>query len=146
MASCRAGDCEVECGGGKGCGCIAESNSPMNCSCYCFGEGAGGTGGGTKFDPGSPVDVSINDLPIFEAAALLSEPCTERVLFPMGKGSEHVSVHVQGKRLGGVLHQLGLTTQESLERGQRRTGIIMLLVGLLIGALVSRAALSQQDP
>jgi hypothetical protein len=117
----------------------------MNCSCYCFGEGAGGTGGGTKFDPGSPVDVSINDLPIFEAAALLSELCTERVLVPAGKGGEHVSLHVQGKRLGRVLHQLGLTTQESIERGQGRRGILMLLVGLLIGVLASRAAFSQQD-
>ncbi len=135
MAKCQAGDCEVECEAGKGCGCIAESDNPLICSCFCFG---GQPSKDLKIEPATSVDVSINELTIFEAARFLNEVHTESIVLPVGKMSEQVSLNVKNIPFVDVLNQLGLTTSEGIERRKRRIGLLMLLVGFAIGALIFR--------
>lgn len=134
MASCSAGDCEVECGGGKGCGCIAESDNPAACFCKCYdGEPTGNT---FTIKPTTLVDVSISELPFFEAAKFLSEFHTESIVVPIDKMSEQVSLNLKSKPFVDVLNQLGLTTSEGIERDKRRIGLLLFLAGFAIGALI----------
>jgi hypothetical protein len=133
MASCSAGECDVECGSGKGCGCIADSDNPHICSCYCFG---GEPSKDIKLEPAAPVDVSISELAFFEAAKFLDKIHTESIAVPIDRIGEHVSLSLKRKPLVDVLSQLGLATREGIARGKRRTGLLMLLAGLAIGALI----------
>ena len=133
MASCSAGDCNVECGGGKGCGCIAESDNPHICSCYCFG---GNHSKDLKLESATIVDVSINELPFFEAAKFLNEVHTESIVVPIDKIGGQVSLSLKSKPLVDVLNQLGLSTGEGIERAKRRRGLLMFLAGFAIGALI----------
>jgi hypothetical protein len=132
MASCQAGECEVECTG-KGCGCIAESDRPEICSCFCAG---GQPSKDLKLEPATPVDVSISELTFFEAAKFLNEVHTERIVVPINKMNEQVSLNLTSKPFVDVLNQLGLTTSEGIERGKRRIGLLMFLAGFTIGALI----------
>ena len=133
MASCKAGGCEIECGGGKGCGCIAESDNPDTCNCFCFG---GTPGKGLTLEQSTPVDVSISDLPLFEVARFLNGVHTESIVVPIDRMNEQVSINLERKPFGDVLNQLGFTTSESIERGRRKTGLLMFLAGFAIGALI----------
>lgn len=133
MASCKAGDCEVECGGGKGCGCIAESDNPIACSCFCSG---GSPTKDLKLEQATPVDVSIVELPFFEAARFLDQVHTESIVVPVSRMSEHVSLDLKSRPFADVLNQLGLTTSEGIERGKRRIGLLMFVAGFAIGALI----------
>lgn len=133
MASCSAGDCNVDCSHGKGCGCIAESDNPHICSCYCFG---GNPSKDIKLDPATPVDVSISELALLDAAKLLNKVHTESIAVPVDKIGEQVSLSLKSKPLVDVLNQLGLATREGVERGKRRIGLLMFLAGFAIGALV----------
>jgi hypothetical protein len=137
MVKCGAGECGVECGKGKGCGCIAESDNPSNCICYCFGDA---TTGGLTLTQGTLVDVSINGLPIFEAATFLNALHTEHILMPLARMSEPISLNLKRRPFSEVLHHLSLTTTESVERGKRRIGFLIFLAGLASGGLIfSRA-------
>jgi hypothetical protein len=135
MSRCRAGECEVECGGSKGCGCIAESDNPFNCACFCFGESSSIKD--LRLEPSTTVDVSINDLPLYEVAEFLSRVHTARVVAPAGRLSEQVSLNVQRKSLDDVMDQLGLTTMERIRRQRWRAGLLMFLAGLAVGALMN---------
>ena len=133
MARCRAGECEVECGGGKGCGCIAESDNPFSCSCFCFGETPGKD---LSIEPSTIVDVSISDLPLFEVANFFNRVHTGRIIAPAGKLREQVSLNIQRKSFADVLNQLGLTTSERIDRDKRGLGLLTFLAGFAIGALI----------
>ena len=133
MAKCGAGDCEVECGKGKGCGCVAESDNPSNCRCYCFGDE---TTGGLTLTQGTLVDVSISELPAFQAAKFLNAVHSEHILMPIDRTTEQVFLNLKRKPFGEVLNQLSLTTSESVERGKRRIGFLMFLAGLAAGGLI----------
>lgn len=133
MASCKAGDCEVECGAGKGCGCIAESENPLACSCFCFG---GEPSKDLKLEPATTVDVSIFELPFFEAARFLNEVNSESIVVPIDKMNEQVSLDLKSKPFADVLNHLGLTTSQGIERGKRRIGLKMFVAGFAVGALI----------
>lgn len=133
MSKCGAGDCEIECGGTKGCGCIAESDEPMNCHCYCFGDE---TTGGLTLDPGTAVDVSIHDLPLFDAAKFLAAASKVRILVPADAGSAPVDLQVTRTSLKDVLRQLGLETAEGGAGAGRGMALLMFLVGVAVGALI----------
>lgn len=133
MAKCQAGDCEVECGGGKGCGCIAESDNPANCTCICTG---GDCRGGFKLETAMLVDVSTSELPLFEAAQLFNALCRERIIVPIDRMSEQASLNIKRKPLGDVLTQLDLTTKESIERDKRMRALLLFSGGLVLGLLV----------
>ncbi len=130
MAKCGAGECEVECGN-KGCGCIAESDHPENCSCYCFG---GESSGGLKLDPSVLVDVSFNGLALSDAAIFLASVHGGNILVPASRLNESVSLNLKRERFGRVLNQMGLTTRESVTRGERRAAFQALLAGFAAGA------------
>jgi hypothetical protein len=133
MARCSAGDCDVECGGGKGCGCIAESGNPLNCTCYCFGETP------TKdltIKPSTIVDVSISDLPLFEVANFFNQVHTGTIIAPVDKLREQVSLNIQGKSFVDVLSQLGLTTSDRIDKVRRGLGLLLFLAGFALGALI----------
>jgi len=142
MAKCGAGECEVECGKGKGCGCIAESDNPSNCKCYCFGDE---TTGGLTLTPGTLIDVSISELPVFEAAKFLNALHAEHILMPIDRTSEQVSLNLKRRPFSDVLNQLGLTTSESVERGKWRIGFLIFLAGLAAGGLIFSRALKTCD-
>jgi|GEM_PF-5693460 hypothetical protein len=133
MASCKAGECEVECGGGKGCGCIAESDYPSHCACYCFG---GKPGNGLQIGSATLVDVSISELPFFETAAFLNKVHTETIVIPMDKMNEQVSLTLEKTAFEAVLNQLGLLTREGIKRRKRKLALQMFFAGFLIGALL----------
>ena len=133
MARCRAGECEVECGGGKGCGCIAESDNPFSCACFCFGETPGKD---LSIEPSTIVDVSISDLPLFEVADFFNRVHTGRIIAPAGKLREQVSLKIQRKSFADVLNQLGLTTSERIDRDKRGLALLTFLAGFAIGALI----------
>jgi hypothetical protein len=135
MAKCGAGDCEIECGGGRGCGCIAESDNPELCNCYCFGKEINTRG--LTFQATTLVDVSINDLPLSEAAAFLSAFRREPVLVPAHRLNERISLDLKTRPFGDVLRELGLTTQHSVDRRKRKIGVLTFLAGLGIGVLIS---------
>ncbi|MEX0803528.1 MAG: hypothetical protein WD688_09460 [Candidatus Binatia bacterium] len=137
MARCKAGECEVECGGGKGCGCIAESDNPFSCACFCFGETPGETPvNDLRIEPSTIVDVSISDLPLFEVANFFNRVHTGTIIAPADKLREQVSLNIQRQTFVDVLNQLGLTTGERIERDKRRLGLLMFLAGFAIGALI----------
>lgn len=136
MSKCEAGDCSVECGGGKGCGCIALSDDPVECTCFCVG-GMGSNGKSIVVSNGSTlVQVSINDLPFFEAAQFLDAVYKETIVVPLDKTSEQVSLNLKSIRFVEVLNKLGLTTKEAIERRNRWLGLLVFLVGFAIGALI----------
>ena len=133
MSKCRAGDCEIECGGGRGCGCIAESDTPANCKCYCPG---GDITGDMTLDATTVVNVSTNELPLFEVATFFNALHKETIVVPVDRMREPVSLNVDRKSFGDVLNQLGLTTRESLERGKRKIAWLAFLAGLGTGAII----------
>jgi len=137
MARCRAGDCEVECGGGKGCGCIAESDNPFSCACFCFGETPTKD---LRIEPSTIVDVSISDLPLYELAEFFNRVHTRTIIAPADRLKEQVFLNVQRKSFGDVLSQLGLTTRERVDRDRRGLGLLMFIAGVAIGALISGPA------
>jgi hypothetical protein len=143
MAKCGAGDCEVECGKGKGCGCIAESDNPLNCACYCFGGET--TGGGVTLTQGTLVDVSISELPVFEATKFLNTLHSEHILMPIDRTSEQVFLNLKRRPFSEVLDKLSLTTSESVERGKRWIGFLMFLAGLAAGGLIFSRALEPRN-
>lgn len=143
MSKCRAGGCEIECGGGRGCGCIAESDDPDICNCYCFGQEVNPRG--LTFEATTLVDVSINELPLSETASFLSAFQRERILVPADRMNERISSDLKGKPFGDVLKQLGLTTQESVGGGKRKIGLLTFLAGLGIGVLISSLALEKRS-
>lgn len=134
MAKCSAGDCDVECGGGKGCGCIAESDNPEICSCIC----TGGDNRITDFKLAATtlVDVSMDELPLFDAAQFLGALAAERVVIPAGRKNHPLSLAWKRKPFGEVLTQLGLGTEERIEADKRRTGILTFLAGLAVGGFI----------
>lgn len=106
---CEAGDCAVECGGGKGCACIAESDTPSSCTCICTG---GETSGGVKLAPATRVDVCMDGLTLFEAAVFLDALATETtIVVPRERRNEPVFLDLQQVPFEEVLKQLGLTPQ-----------------------------------
>lgn len=107
------------------------SADPMVCNCYCFGEGSRAD---VVFDPGTPVDISINDLPVFEAATFLDSVYTERILVPVGRAKDAVTIQVKGEPLRDIVRQVGLTTQEDIDRQKRRAGWSMFFAGFAVGA------------
>src|SRR5688572_8449827 len=107
MSKCRAGDCEIECGGGRGCGCIGESDSPQNCSCFCAG---GDITTSLTFTEATLVDVSTDGLPLFEVATFFNALLRETIVVPVDRMREPVSLSVSRKSFGDVLKELGLTT------------------------------------
>lgn len=129
---CRAGECEIECGVG-GCGCIAESDNPDICTCKCFKDGLTND---IKIQPTTPVDVSINDLTLFDAATLLNGVLAETVVGPMDKMAGTVSLNLKRTTIADVLSQLGLTTRESVQRRNRTIAILMFLAGFAVAALL----------
>lgn len=133
MAKCQAGDCEVECAEGKGCGCAAESDHPENCSCFCSG---GKTGGTLTLDPATLVDVTLNDLPLFEVATFLNSVQTESIIVPARRLNEHVTLSVKRKPFSHVLDELDLTTTESIERDRNNIALLKFIAGAAVGALV----------
>ncbi len=133
MAKCQAGDCEVECGGGKGCGCISESDNPANCTCICSG---GDSRGNFNLEASTLVDVSMSELPLFEAAGFLDALCRESIVVPIDRMSEPVSINLKSTPFGDALERLGITTSESVERGKRRIAVPIFLAGLASGALI----------
>ena len=139
MAKCGAGDCEIECGGGRGCGCIADSDNPELCNCYCFGKETNTRG--LTFEATTLVDVSINDLPLSEAATFLSAFRRERVLVPAHRLNERISLDLKTRPFGDVLRDLGLTTQHGGDGGKRKIGVLTFFAGLGIGCLDFRSDL-----
>ncbi|HZQ09931.1 MAG TPA: hypothetical protein VFD70_25370 [Anaerolineae bacterium] len=133
MAKCQAGDCEVECAPGKGCGCIAESDNPQNCTCFCSG---GETKGGLALDPGTLVDVSTSDLPLYEVATFFNTMSQERIIVPAHRINEPVTLDLTRQPFGKVLMQMGLKTEEGIEREQRRNALLMFLGGLAAGLVL----------
>jgi hypothetical protein len=133
MARCRAGECEVECGGGKGCGCIAESDNPFSCACFCFGETPAKD---LRIEPSTIVDVSISDLPLYEVAEFFNRVHTRTIIAPADRLKEQVFLNVQRKSFGDVLKQLGLTTRERADRDKCGLGLLMFIAGVAIGALL----------
>ncbi len=131
MASCKAGNCSRTCD--NGCGCVAESANPANCSCLCSG---GGSSKDLKLDRATPVDVSINELPFFEAAGFLNEVHTENIVAPIRRMNEQVSLNLEGRPFVEVLNQLDLTTTEAIERSKRKIGLLMFFVGFAMGVAI----------
>ena len=117
----------------KSCGCIAESDVPENCTCLCVG---GDITGGLKFEAATLVDVSTNDLPLFEAATFFNALHRETIVVPVDRMRELVSLNISRKSFGDVVSQLGLTTSESIERGKRKIASLAFLAGFGIGALI----------
>jgi hypothetical protein len=89
-----------------------------------------------RLEAATTVDVSVLDLPLFEAARFLNEVHTESIVVPIEKMNAQVSLNLKGKPFIDVLNHLGLTTNKRIERGKRRTGLLMLLLGFVIGALI----------
>jgi hypothetical protein len=87
-------------------------------------------------EPATLIDVSINDLPLFEAATFLNKNSIERIIVPADRLSEQVSLSVKRKPFAVVLKQLGLTTMEGIERGNRRKALPIFLAGSAVGALL----------
>ena len=143
MSKCQAGDCEIECGGGRGCGCIAESDIPDICNCYCFGKEVNPRG--FTFEATTLVDVSVSDLPLSEAAGFLSAFQRERILVPADRMNERISLDLKRRPFGNVLNELGLTKHESVDGGSRKIGLLTFLAGLGIGALISSLALGKRS-
>lgn len=137
MARCRAGDCEVECGGNKGCGCIAESDDPFNCACFCFGESPSKN---LNIGLSTIVDVSIGDLPLYEVAEFFNRVHRATVIAPAGNLRETVSLDVRRQSFAAVLNQLGLTTKERTDRDRLKTGLLMFMAGVVTTALIFGAA------
>lgn len=144
MSKCSAGECDVECGGNKGCGCIALSDDPWACSCYCFGNGSGPSLG-VKLDPSTLVDVSINDLPYFEAATFLARVYKERILVPAERASDNVSIQSKAEPMRNVVRQVGLTTREAIDGEKRRLGWSMFLAGFAAGAATLALTAGRRD-
>ena len=89
------------------------------------------------FEATTLVDVSINDLPLSEAAAFLTAFRKERVLVPAHRLNERISFELKTRPFGDVLRELGLTTQHSVDGGNRKIGVLTFLAGLGIGVLIS---------
>ena len=142
MSKCRAGGCEVECGGGRGCGCIAESDNPDICNCYCFGTEVNPRG--FTFDATTLVDVSIDDLPLPEVAVFLTAFQRGRLLAPAGRMNERISLDLKRKPFGSVLKEVGLLTHESVVGAKRTNGLLTFLAGLGIGVLISSLTLGKR--
>ena len=143
MSKCGAGGCEIECGGGKGCGCIAESDNPDICNCYCFGKEVNASG--FIFEAATPVDVSLNDLPLSEVAVFLSAFRRERLLVPSDRMNERITLDLKRTRFGDALKGLGLVTQESVTGGDRKLGWLAFLAGLVMGVSLSSLALGKRS-
>ena len=134
MAKCQAGDCEIECAN-PGCGCIAESDNPEICSCFCANPDPKG---GVKFDPGTLVDVSVNELPLFDAANFFNTMSRETIMVPAHRGREQLNLSMKRQPFGEVLKRLDLKTKEQMEREERILAALMLFGGIAVGALLSR--------
>ncbi|HKY61727.1 MAG TPA: hypothetical protein VJP59_12015 [Gemmatimonadota bacterium] len=89
-----------------------------------------------KVDGSTLVDVSLNELPLIEAARFLNQVQTESILVPTSRMSEQISRTINRKSVGDVLDELGLTTRERIERGKRRMGFLLFLAGFLIAAVL----------
>jgi hypothetical protein len=95
--------------------------------------------------PGTLIDVSISELPVFEAAKFLNALHAEHILMPIDRTSEQVSLNLKRRPFSDVLNQLGLTTSESVERGKWRIGFLIFLAGLAAGGLIFSRALKTCD-
>ena len=142
MSKCGAGNCDIECGGGRGCGCIAESDDPDICHCYCFGKEV--NPGGLTFEATTLVDVSINDLPLAEVAVFLTAFQRGRLLAPAGRMNERISLDMERKPFGSVFKEVGLLTHESVAGAKRTIGLLTFLAGLGIGVLISSLTLGKR--
>jgi hypothetical protein len=87
-------------------------------------------------DPGTLVDVSIGDLPLYEAATFLNSLSKERIVVPADRMHEAVNINLKSKPLGQVVTQMGLTTHESIEREKRRSAWLVFLGGLAAGVFL----------
>ena len=57
------------------------------------------------------VDMSMDSLPLFEAASFLDALATEKILVPEGRRNEPVSLDLQHTPFDEVVYQLGLKIQ-----------------------------------
>ncbi len=142
MSKCSAGGCDIECGGGRGCGCIAESDNPDTCTCICTG---GETAAGFTFEAVTLVDVSVDDLPLFELAGLLNAVSARRVMIPGNARNAPVSLKIARCPFETVVASLGLAMEAQqrppVPKADTRSLAITMLtlaVGVLVGLHLSR--------
>jgi hypothetical protein len=110
--------------------------------CICTG---GDSRGNFNLEAATLVDVSTNEFPLFETAQLFDALYKERILVPIDRMSEQVSLNIKRKAFGDVLNQLDLTTRESIERDKWMRALLMFLAGLAAGALIFRLVFPLPD-
>ncbi|HZQ10840.1 MAG TPA: hypothetical protein VFD70_29960 [Anaerolineae bacterium] len=87
-------------------------------------------------DPGTLVDVSTSDLPLYEVATFFNSLSKERIIVPARRLNEPVTVNLKSQPFGEVLSQVGLKTEEGIERERKRNALLMFLGGLAAGVLL----------